>query len=346
MIVDYQSAGVNITAGQEAVRRIKERVESTFSSAVLTAIGHFGAMYDLKNLIQHYHHPVLVQSVDGVGTKMMVAKMLRKFDTIGIDLVSAVANDIITLGAKPLTLLDYIANDHLEPDVIEQIILGVVQACRAHDIALIGGEMAEMPGTYLPGEHDLVGMMTGIVEKEHAIRGQDIAVGDLVCAFPSSGLHTNGYTLARQLFFTMGGYQVDSWLPELQQLLGEALLAPHLNYTQPILHLLAHQIPLKGMAHITGGGVLENIPRILPPHCAVEIRKAACPLLPLFNVIRDLGHLSETEMYRTFNMGIGFVMLLPGEAWGAMQQVLQDDPMFPVYAVGQVVPGQRTVRLI
>ncbi|MBV9576686.1 MAG: phosphoribosylformylglycinamidine cyclo-ligase, partial [Gammaproteobacteria bacterium] len=176
--IDYKSAGVDIEAGNEAVRRIKKAVEKTFSPHVLTDIGSFAAMYDLKPLMQQYHHPVLVQSIDGVGTKMMVARMMQKFDTIGHDLVSATANDIIVLGAKPLTLLDYIANDHLQPDIIEQIILGMAQACHENDIALVGGETAEMPGTYLPGEHDLVGIITGVVEKDAAILGKNISPGD------------------------------------------------------------------------------------------------------------------------------------------------------------------------
>jgi phosphoribosylformylglycinamidine cyclo-ligase len=344
--LDYKSAGVDITAGNQAVQRIKQAVESTFSSSVLTGIGSFGAMYDLKQIMQQYCHPVLVQSIDGVGTKMMIASMLQKFDTIGIDLVSATANDIIALGAKPLTLLDYIANDRLEPTVIEQIVLGMVHACHENNIALIGGETAEMPGTYLAGEHDLVGIVTGVVEKDRAILGKDIAIGDVVCAFPSSGLHTNGYSLARKLFFTVGGYQVDSLLPEFSRVIGEELLEPHINYTRLVLHLLAKNVPIKGIAHITGGGVLENIPRILPAGCSVEIRKQACPILPIFNIIRELGHLSETEMYRTFNMGVGLVVLLPSEGLAAIQIARQDFATYPLYEIGQVVPGNQKVRLI
>lgn len=344
--IDYKAAGVDIAAGNEAVRRIKKAVESTFSPQVLTDLGGFGAMYDLKPLMTQYRHPVLVQSIDGVGTKMMVAKMLQKFDTIGMDLVSATANDIIVLGAKPLTLLDYIANDKLHPEIIEKIVLGMVKACRDNDIALVGGETAEMPGTYLPGEHDLVGIITGVVEKDQAILGKHIAVGDIVLAFPSSGLHTNGYSLARKLFFEVGGCTVHTMLPELSQSVGETLLAPHLNYTRPVLTMLANHVPIKGMAHITGGGVLENIPRILPAACAVEIRKAACPVLPVFQVLNQLGKLEDSEAYRTFNMGIGLIMVVSPEALPAMQQILKQFPDYPLYEVGQVVSGQREVRLI
>lgn len=346
MTIDYKSAGVDIEAGNEAVRRIKSAVESTFSPNVLTGIGSFGSMYDLKPLMQTYQHPVLVQSIDGVGTKMMVAKMLQKFDTIGMDLVSATTNDIIVLGAKPLTLLDYIANDKLKPEVVEQIVLGMVKACRENDIALVGGETAEMPGTYLPGEHDLVGVITGVVEKESAILGKDIAVGDVVVAFPSSGLHTNGFSLARKLLFEVAGYTVHTQLPQLTKNVGETLLEPHINYTRPVLAMLDQGIAIKGMAHITGGGVLENIPRVLPKGCGVEINKSACPVLPIFQVLADIGKLQDSEAYRTFNMGIGLVMIVPSTAIAAMRDVLKQFPAFPLYELGKVVSGQQTVRLI
>lgn len=344
--VNYKSAGVDIAAGNEAVRRMKQAVESTFSPQVLTAIGSFGAMYDLKPLLTQYRHPVLVQSIDGVGTKMMVAKMMQKFDTIGIDLVSATTNDIIVLGAKPLTLLDYIANDRLNPAIIEQIMQGMVKACRENDISLVGGETAEMPGTYLAGEHDLVGIITGVLEKDRAILGQDIVPGDVVVAFNASGLHTNGYSLARKLLFEVARYKVDSHLSDLSASLGETLLTPHINYTRPVLHMLANNIAIKGMAHITGGGVLENIPRILPANCAVEIRKDACPVLPIFHMLAQLGQLADDELYRTFNMGIGLVMIIPPRAYAQMQISLQAFADFPLYDIGTVVSGNREVKLI
>jgi len=349
--IDYKSAGVDIAAGNEAVRRIKQSVESTFSAQVLTGIGSFGAMYDLKPLLQHYRHPVMVQSIDGVGTKMMVARMMQKFDTIGIDLVSATTNDIIVLGAKPLTLLDYIANDKLHPDIIEQIIRGMVTACRENDISLVGGETAEMPGTYLPGEHDLVGIITGVVEKDAAILGKNIQVGDVVMAFPSSGLHTNGYSLARKLFFEIGKHRIDTRLPELAATVGETLLTPHLNYTQPVLHLLAQHVAIKGMAHITGGGLLENIPRILPANCAVDIEKNKCPTLPVFDVLYQLGKLTDDEAYRTFNMGVGLIMIVPADAVDNMRAIMRTATFahkdaFPLYEIGRVVKGEQQVKLI
>lgn len=339
--VDYKSAGVDISAGNEAVNRIKKGVESTFSKNVLTGIGSFGAMYDLKNLLNDYKHPVLVQSIDGVGTKIIVARMMKKFDTIGMDLVSATTNDIIVLGAKPLTLLDYIANDKLHPEIIEQIISGMVKACCENGISLVGGETAEMPGTYLPGEHDLAGVITGVVEKDKAILGKNITPGDVVLAFTSSGLHTNGYSLARKLFFEVGGYQVDSHLPELQRTVGEALLEPHINYTRPVLHLLNKGVDIKGMAHISGGGVLENIPRVLPDHCAVEINKNSWPQQALFAVLRDLGHLDDEEIYRTFNMGVGLVMILTAKEAERAREQLKDLPEFKLYEIGKVIERDR-----
>ena len=239
--IDYKMAGVDIAAGNETVLRIKKVVEKTFSPYVLTDIGAFGSLYDLKSLLTDYQHPVLVQSIDGVGTKTIIARMMNKYDTIGIDVVSATANDIVVLGATPLTLLDYIANDKLQPEIVETIVKGMALACFENKISLVGGETAEMPGTYYPGEHDVVAVVTGIVDKDKAILGKAIAPGDVVLGFSSSGLHTNGYSLARKLLFEVAQWDVDTMHPELERSLGETLLEPHLNYTRPILHLLKHQ---------------------------------------------------------------------------------------------------------
>lgn len=344
--VSYKSAGVDIEAGNEAVKRIKARVERTFSPQVLTGIGSFASMYDLKPLLQEYRQPVWVQSIDGVGTKMIVARMMQKFDTIGIDLVSATANDIVVLGAKPLTLLDYIAADRIHPEVVEQIISGMAEACSDNGISLVGGETAEMPDTYLSGEHDLVGIISGVLEKDKAVTGKNITAGDLLFAFPSSGLHTNGYSLARKLCFEIGGYQVDSYIDELGKTLGESLLAPHVNYTRPVQHALSSGVMIKGMAHITGGGLLENIPRILPGNCSAEIVKARCPQLPLFDFLTHLAELDEQEKYRTFNMGIGLVMVLAPEHVTDLQSALSQFVDFPLYEIGQIVEGKPSVRLI
>jgi len=245
------------------------------------------------------------------------------------------------LGAKPLTLLDYIANDKLQPFVIEQIILGMTKACKENGISLVGGETAEMPGTYLPGEHDLAGVITGVVEKDKILLGKNILPGDGVFAFPSSGLHTNGYSLARKLFFEIGKFSVDSYLSDLGVTVGEILLEPHLNYTLPVRHLLEKNIPIKGMAHITGGGILENIPRILPAHCSVEIYKDSWPQQALFSMLCDLGRLNDHEAYRTFNMGIGLVMIADASASVELRK-------FSVLEIGRVVerrPGEQVILL-
>jgi len=345
-MIDYKSAGVDIQAGNLAVKRIKKMVESTFSPHVLSPLGGFGALYDLGHIFRDYEHPVLVQSIDGVGTKTIVARMMQKFDTLGLDLVSATANDIIVLGAKPLTLLDYIANDKVHPDIIEQLVSGMVKACRENDISLVGGETAEMPSTYLPHEHDLVGVITGVVEKDKAITGKNITPGDSVFAFTSSGLHTNGYSLARKLCFEVGKFTVESYIPELKQTLGEALLAPHINYTRPVLALLENHVPIKGMAHISGGGLLENVPRILPSGCQIEIRKNAIPKLPLFSFLCALGNLKDEECYRTFNMGAGLVLIGNKHMFDHAGSILNRYPEFTCHEIGTVIGGEREVILV
>lgn len=344
-VVDYKSAGVDIQAGNESVRRIKQAVESTFSPAVLTGLGSFAALYDLKKIINDYTNPVLVQSIDGVGTKTIIARMMNRYDTLGIDLVSATTNDILVLGAKPLTLLDYIANEKLDPYIIEQLVSGMVCACRENGIALVGGETAEMPGTYLPGEHDLVGIITGVVEKDKAIMGKNIVPGDAVLAFASSGLHTNGYSLARKLLFDIGNYKIDANIPSLTKSLGETLLEPHINYTRPVLHILEQNIEIKGMAHITGGGLLENIPRVLPQGAAVNIQKNSWPQLPIFQLLQDLGRLNDAEMYRTFNMGVGLVMITSAANIEKIRAALNAFPEFKLYHIGDVVHGKGDVSL-
>ena len=308
--IDYKSAGVDIDAGNEAVDRIKDGVKATFTSNVLTGIGSFGSLYDLKPILENYDHPVMVQSIDGVGTKTIIARKLEKFDTIGIDLLSAAANDILVMGARPLTFLDYIANDKLNPDTIEEIVSGMVKACRDTGVSLVGGETAEMPDTYLSGEHDLVGIITGVVEKEKIITGETIEPGDVVLGLPSSGLHTNGYSFARKLFFEIGGYDVNDIIPELEKSVGLTLLEPHINYTNHVFTALDAGIDVKGIAHITGGGLVENIPRILPDGCGLDIKKGSWPILPVFDVMQSLGDVEEDEMFRAFNLGIGMVFIV------------------------------------
>ena len=341
--VSYKNAGVNIDAGNEAVDRIKENIESTFTKNVLTGIGSFGSLFSLKTILKEYHDPVLVQSIDGVGTKTIIARKLKKYDTIGIDLLSACVNDILVMGAKPLTFLDYIANEKLHPGIVEEIISGMIQGCRETGVSLVGGETAEMPDTYLKGEHDLVGIITGVVEKDKIITGEKIQSGDIVLGLPSSGLHTNGYSLARKIFFDIGNYRVHDEIPNLNKSIGLSLLEPHINYTKHILKLLNANIPVKGIAHITGGGLLENIPRILPDGLSVTIKKKSWPSLPIFSCIQSIGEVEQKEMFRTFNMGIGMVLVLDKEHVKAVKSILKKHS--EVYEVGHVILGDKTVQL-
>ena len=341
--IDYKSAGVDIDAGNEAVNRIKDGVKSTFTSNVLTGIGSFGSLYDLKPILENYDNPVMVQSIDGVGTKTIIARKLGKFDTIGIDLLSAAANDILVMGARPLTFLDYIANDKLNPEIVEEIVSGMVKACKETNVSLVGGETAEMPDTYLPGEHDLVGIITGVVEKEKIITGKNIKPGDVLLGLPSNGLHTNGYSFARKLFFEIGGYDVSNTIPELEKSIGLTLLEPHINYTNHVFATLDAGIDVKGIAHITGGGLIENIPRILPDGCGVEIKKDSWPNIPVFDVMQSIGDVDEDEMYRAFNMGIGMTFVVSPDDIGAVTDALKN--LTDVYEIGSVVNAKTKVLL-
>ena len=342
--VNYKSAGVDIDAGNEAVERIKGKVKSTFTTDVLTGLGSFGSLFNMKNVLNNYDDPVLVQSIDGVGTKTIIARKLRKYDTIGIDLLSACANDILVMGAKPITFLDYIASEKLRPFIIEEIVSGMVKGCKNTGVSLVGGETAEMPDTYLKGEHDLVGIITGVVEKEKIITGKKIASGDIILGLPSSGLHTNGYSLARKVFFDIGGYNINDKFSELEKPLGHTLLEPHVNYTNHIFSLINSDIPLKGIAHITGGGLLENIPRILPKNLDAKIETNSWPSLPIFSSIQSIGKIEKNEMFRTFNMGIGMVIILNKELVKKAKTILNHHTKS--YEIGQIIPGNNKVSLL
>ena len=283
---------------------------------------------------------MLVQSIDGVGTKTIIARKLNKYDTIGIDLLSAAANDIIVMGARPVTFLDYIANDKLKPSVIKEIISGMVMACKNSNVSLIGGETAEMPDTYLPGEHDLVGVITGLVEKDKIISGDLISAGDVLLGLPSSGLHTNGYSLARKVFFDIGGYGINDRLDGLNSSIGLTLLEPHINYTNDVFKLLDRDINIKGMAHITGGGLVENIPRVLPKNCMAIINKDAWSALPVFNAIQSIGSIDESEMFRTFNMGIGMICIVSSDDVSSIKQLIS------VREIGEIVSGDGGVKVV
>lgn len=344
-MIDYKSAGVNIDAGNEVVNRIKGPVKKTFDRQVLTDLGGFAALYDLKTIIAEYDEPVLVQSIDGLGTKPVIAAMIKKYDTLGEDILSATANDIIVCGAKPLTLLDYIGGAKITPDEVVALVESMSRACIENGVSLVGGETAEMPGVYAGHEYDVVGIIAGVVEKQKIINGKDITAGDVVLGFASSGLHTNGYSLARKLCFEVGGLKVSDPLTCLGTTVGQALLAPHINYTRPVLSLLEHY-PIKGMAHITGGGVLENISRVLPKNCNVELNLNSWPSLPIFDLLVELGQLEKTEAYRTLNMGVGYIMVVDQSvAAYIMAFIKKEFSALKLYEIGRVVSGNREVIL-
>ena len=335
--IDYKTAGVDIDAGNVAVDLIKDKVKTTFSRNVLTGLGSFGSLFSLKSALKDYEDPVMVQSIDGVGTKTIIARKMKKFNTIGVDLVSACANDILVMGAKPVTFLDYIANDRLNPETVSEIVDGMVRACKETGVSLVGGETAEMPDTYLPGEHDLVGVITGIVDKNNIITGEHISPGDILLGLPSSGLHTNGFSLARKVFFDIAKHSVGTYLESLGATVGEALLEPHINYTNHVLSVLDTGEIIKGIAHITGGGLTENVPRILPGGCAVKIKRDSWPSLPVFDNIKELGNIDTEEMYRAFNMGIGMVFIVDQKSSDTISKALSK--MTTVYEIGEVVEG-------
>lgn len=339
--INYKSAGVDIDAGNQAVNKIKNKVRSTFSSDVLTGIGGFGSLYNLKKILAKYSEPIMVQSIDGVGTKTIIARKMKKYDTIGIDLLSAAANDILVMGAKPLTFLDYIANDKLDPDVVDQIVSGMVYACKETGVSLVGGETAEMPDTYLPGEHDLVGVITGVVDKKSIIDGSKIKNGDSIIGIQSSGLHTNGYSLARKLFFEIGKHNIDDEIPDLEKSVGLTLLEPHVNYTNHIQSLINSNIEIKGIAHITGGGLIENIPRILPNTCTAKIDLDSWPILPVFKVMQSIGSIDDSEMFRAFNMGVGMILIVDTKLEDRV--IKKVSTLSKAFKIGNVVSGNREV---
>ncbi len=331
--VTYRDAGVDIDAADHAKARIRDLAQRTFTDPVLTDIGSFGALFraDFGTL----REPVLVSSVDGVGTKLRVAFMTGIHNTVGYDLVSHCVDDILVQGARPLFFMDYIALGKMEPETVAQIIEGLARGCQEAGCALIGGETAEMPGFYATGEYDVAGFIVGIVDRAHIIDGHTIEPGDLLFGLPSFGLHTNGFSLARKLLFETAGYQVDAYLDDLGCTVGEELLKPHRNYF-PLLSGLLDSGKVKGLIHLTGGGFHGNIPRVLPPHCGVEIKERSWPVLPIFELLQRLGHIDRDEMFRTFNMGIGMVVTVaPEDAETVKQHMASRNE--PVYFIGQVV---------
>jgi phosphoribosylformylglycinamidine cyclo-ligase len=304
--MEYKSAGVDIDAGNETVRRIRSLARSTFTPGVLSEIGSFGGLFRLDR--DRYRDPVLVSSADGIGTKLKVAFMTGRHDTVGADLVNHCVNDILVQGAEPLFFLDYLATGRLSPSVAEAVVSGVARACRENGCALIGGETAEMPGFYADGEYDIAGFIVGAVDKANVIDGRTIAPGDVLIGLPSAGLHTNGYSLARRVLFDVAGWSAETFVPELQSTVGDALLAPHRSYL-PLVRPLLDQGVIKGLAHITGGGITENLPRALPDGCAAHVDRRAWTVPPIFDLLQQRGGIAVDEMFRAFNMGIGLVIV-------------------------------------
>jgi len=339
--ISYSDAGVDIDAATRATDKIKELARRTFNERTLSEIGSFGGMFD--GAFPKLSQPVLVASADGVGTKLKIAFATSVHNTVGRDLVNHCVNDILVQGARPLFFLDYVATGKLSPDVVASVVEGVTNGCRENGCVLLGGETAEMPGFYQDGEYDIAGFIVGVVDRNKIIDGKTIAPGDVLLALPSAGLHTNGYSLARKLFFEMAGYKPDTQIPELGMTAGEALLLPHLSYLKPLDSLL-DEARIKGLAHITGGGLTDNIPRILPEGTAVKIRKDSWPIPPLFELMRELGNVSESEMYRTFNMGVGMVIVCSTNDAEAIASHLRTHGE-AVYEIGNVVAGNREVLI-
>ncbi len=330
--ITYADAGVSIDKANEAVAKIREYARSTFNERTLTEIGSFGGMFSAA--FPQMAEPILVASADGVGTKLKLAFETGIHNTVGADLVNHCVNDILVQGARPLFFLDYFATGKLEPDVTASVVEGMSRACRENGCVLLGGETAEMPDFYPPGEYDLAGFIVGVVDKAKVIDGKSIVPGDIVLGLPSTGLQTNGYSLARKLFFEVGGHKVDSQIDELRTTVGEALLATHSSFL-PQLGPLLDSGMIKGLAHITGGGFLENIPRILPAGVSAEINRGSWPEPPIFGLMQRLGNVPDQEMFRTFNMGIGMIVVCSPEKADKIA----------ARRIGQVVEGNRTVRI-
>jgi phosphoribosylformylglycinamidine cyclo-ligase len=336
--ITYADAGVSIDKANEAVAKIREYARSTFNERTLTEIGSFGGMFSAA--FPQMAEPILVASADGVGTKLKIAFETGKHDTVGADLVNHCVNDILVQGARPLFFLDYFATGRLEPQTTASVVEGMARACRENGCVLLGGETAEMPDFYPEGEYDLAGFIVGIVDKKNVIDGKSIVPGDVVLGLASTGLQTNGYSLARKLLFEVGGYGVDSFVDELEATVGDALLATHSSFLPELGPLLDGGI-VKGLAHITGGGFLENIPRILPEGISVEIKRGMWPELPIFGMMQRLGNVADREMFRTFNMGIGMVVVCSSED---KQQLLSSLPN--AHEIGRVLEGPKEVRIV
>ena len=327
----YRDAGVDIDEADRAVSSIRKLARRTFTRGVLTDIGSFGAAYRLSG----FRQPVLVSSADGVGTKLKIAFLTGRHDTVGEDLVNHCVNDIAVQGAAPLFFLDYFAVGKLDASVAAAVVSGIARGCSANGCALIGGETAEMPGMYAPSEYDLAGFIVGAAERAELLTGKRVREGDVLLALPSSGLHTNGYSLARKLLFEVAGYGPRTLLPEVGATVGDALLAVHRSYLDPIRALMAARL-LRGAAHITGGGITDNTPRMLPEGLAVEIDTASWQIPPIFEVLRRLGNIPDDDYRRTFNLGVGMILAVPARGAARAEALLGRAGETP-FRIGSVI---------
>jgi phosphoribosylformylglycinamidine cyclo-ligase len=338
--VTYADAGVDISSGDRAKERIKFLAQKTFNRNVLGGIGGFGALFRLD--LQRWKAPILVSSCDGVGTKLKIAFEMGMHQTVGVDLVNHSVNDIAVQGATPLFFLDYLASGKLDPEVTESVIMGLAEGCKANGCALIGGETAQMPSFYAEGEYDLAGFIVGVVDREKMVTGAGIKIGDVLIGMPSTGLHTNGYSLARKLFFEVAGYKPTQYVTAIKEKAGTALMKTHRSYLHVIQKLVGAGLTT-GMAHITGGGITENLPRILPKGTGAQIEIGSWPVLPIFEHLRTLGQVSQEEMMRTFNMGVGLIAAIPAAKFTKAKTLL-DRAEEKFFVVGRVVKGERQVQ--
>jgi phosphoribosylformylglycinamidine cyclo-ligase len=337
--MDYRSAGVDIEAGRTFVDQIRSQVQSTFRPEVLGGLGGFSGCFQLPS---GYQQPVLVSGTDGVGTKLKLAQILNRHQTVGIDLVAMCVNDVLTSGAEPLFFLDYLATSKLEPAALTQVVAGIAEGCRQSGCSLLGGETAEMPGFYQPQEYDLAGFCVGIVERARLLDGTQVQVGDVAIGLASSGVHSNGFSLVRLVVSEAGVSWQDQ--PSLLQgaSLGETLLTPTRIYVQPIQKALKQGLRIHGMAHITGGGLPENLPRCLGPNQSVQLLPQAWPVPPIFQWLAQTGNIADAEMADTFNLGIGFVVIVPADQAEPTLQWFQSEQV-PAYNIGEVVSGHGQV---
>ena len=337
--VTYADAGVDIDRANRTKKRIKYLAHKTFTRGVLSEIGGFGGLFAIDKT--KYLDPVLVSSVDGVGTKLKIAFAMNVHQTVGADLVNHCVNDIAVQGAAPMFFMDYLATGKLDPAIAEQVVEGLADACKHNGCALIGGETAEMPGFYPDGEYDLAGFIVGVVERERIITGRAVEVGDVILGLPSNGLHTNGYSLARKLLFEVAQYTPDSYVNELKGKVGNELLKTHKSYWPVVKKLLQNEC-VAALAHITGGGITENLPRVLPRGVSAVIELGSWPLLPIFQHLQHLGNVPQDEMMRTFNMGLGMLLVVPAKKFKKTQTLLERVGE-KAYTVGRIVKGDRKV---